>query len=121
MRKKRFSKARAFVEENRKTLLLIGSVVITGALAFIGCNVLGQSDPEPYATRWYEGLTDDEWQEEREKTRLAMRGTRDEQAIEMESRLRRFDDEWRRRKDDGTDDYVSPPHREHGNNLYKPD
>ena len=121
MKKERFVKIRMFVEEHKKPILIIGGVLVTGALAFIGYTALGQNDPAPYTTRWYEGLSDDEWREEREKTRLAMRGTCDELAIEMESRLRRFDDEWRRRKDDGTDYYGPSLHREHGNNLYKPD
>lgn len=120
MGKDGLAKVKQFIEEHKKPIL-IGGVLVAGAIAVIVCKALGQSEPEPYTTRWYEGLTDDEWQEEREKTRLAMRGTCGELADEMYFRLKRFDDEWSRRKDDGTDYHGPSLHREHGNNLYKPD
>ena len=70
---------------------------------------LFKREPEEYSNKWIQGLTDDEWEEEREKVRLR-HCSGDEKAQGI---LYRFDDEWCRRKDDGTP-WTPPAHREHG-------
>lgn len=123
MKKERFAKAKQFVEKNKKQLLIIGGVLATAGLVVIVSNVLGESDPDPYTTRWLEGLSDDELPEEHEKAKIAMRDAHGDwdQACKMDFWRRKIDSEIQRRKWGDTDTYVASPHREHGNNLYKPD
>ena len=123
MKKRRFAKVRKFIEEHKKPILIIGGALVTGALAVIGGKVLEQGEPKRYSSLWFDHLSDDELGPEREKVRLAYQSSGDDfdSACEMEALLRRFDSEIWSRKDDGMDDYVFPPRREHGRNLYKPD
>lgn len=46
MKKERFSKAKKFVEKNKKPLLIIGGVLATGVLAFLSSIAWGQEDSE---------------------------------------------------------------------------
>ena len=68
---KKFAKARAFIEKNKKTLMIAVGILATGTLAIIGYNVLEQSDSEPHTSQWLKDLSDDELPEEHEKARLA--------------------------------------------------
>lgn len=65
--------------------------------------------PEKYSSEWISSLSDEQWKEEREEVRQRhCKG--DEEAWDI---LGRFDDDWRRRKDDG-EPWTPPAHREHG-------
>ena len=71
-------------------------------------------EPEEYSDKWMRNLSDDEWEEKREAVRQ-QHCSGDESAWDL---LGRFDDEWRRRNDNG-EPWTPPVHREHG--WYLPD
>jgi len=123
MKKGKFAKVKQFLEENKKPLMVIGGVLLTGGLAILGWKTSGQGDPEPYTTEWLKGLSEEELPEEHEKARLAMRDARDNWvlACKMDFWRRNIAAEIQRRKSGGTDNYISPPPREDGYNLYRPD
>ena len=123
MKTEMFDKVREFVDEHKKPILTVGSIIATCVLAIIGYHVLEQNNSEPYSSQWLEGLSDGELREEHEKARLALRDSGDDWdlACKMDFLRRQIDSEIEKRKNDGTDNYVYPPHREHGRNLYKPD
>lgn len=77
---------------------------------------LFHSEPEKYSPDWLKSLSDTQWEDEREKVRQRhCRGEEGAQEI-----LYRFDDEYRRRNDDGKP-WTPPAHSEHGLYLSEDD
>ena len=79
-------------------------------------------EPPKYSVEWIEGLTEEEWEVQRENIRQKMCNPRYDDAtrIRYQNILRLFDKvksdrDWAGRKPQGP-----AYHREHGNNLYKP-
>jgi len=74
--------------------------------------LLSDNKNTKYSSNWFESLSDEELETEREKVRLH-HCSGDENALNI---LYNFDNETRKRENKGheNEEYISPKHREHG-------
>lgn len=89
--------------------------VVTGIATIVGIGLIklvSIMDNEKYSDKWFNSLSDDELNTEREKVRLDYCSGKEE----AERLLRIFDNEIRRRENVGCEnkEYKYPPKREHG-------
>lgn len=88
----------------------IGTAVGVGLL-----KLLSDMYDTKYNDKWFKSLSDDELEAEREKVRLNYCASQtDAEATKNQNLLWKFDDVMRSRDPIDNDDYVYPPHREHG-------
>lgn len=98
-----------------------GTALMIGAGIFL----LMKREPEKYSDKWFQTLSREELDVEREKIQKQWGSTGGDYSlgVRLQNLLYRFNDEMRLRDygDLKREEHKYPPHREHGWNLYKPD
>lgn len=106
---------------SKKTVSILSGVVVT-TLGMCGLyRVFNNIEPPEYSWKWFEKLTNVEWEKEREKVQRIVMSPKysDDMREEARKLLNVFDIIKRKKEGTGFKDYRFPVHGEHGTNLYK--
>ena len=112
--KKAENKFKSFIKNHKKGIsFTFGTIGLT--LAGVGIFKLVGAEPQKYSTKWFENVSDEVLDAEREIVRKQYCSSGDDfsLAIHLENLLRRFDSVISKRAWDGKEPGF-PVHREHG-------
>ena len=103
----------------KKVLLGAAALILVGYAIYKGID----QDPSEYSLEWIKRLSDEDWLKEREKVQDQYRNPDLDEDFRMRcGRLLDRFDKVKRDKEWGDEEPRAPIyHREHGNNLYKPE
>lgn len=110
------------MKKQTKGILTTVGLTVLGGIAYLLKKNADEKEPDEYSSKWFDSLSDEELDKEREKVRLEYCSSGDDfdRASSLQRLLWHFDDIIRARHDDGSEPGY-PVHREHGWHLLEDD
>lgn len=106
----------------KKRIMILPAISTAALIIYKLCISAKTLPPEKYSSEWIEGLSDLDWEREREIVRQKYCNAEDGAAASYLQRLLWLFDKIRYEKNNSDKEYRGPAyHREHGYNLYKPE